>query len=266
MSDSRVFELIDSARSAADPADAGRPPGGVRYPEIAADLRRRMLEGEFAAGSRLPGETTLAAEYGVTRAIVRRALAQLARQSLVVSRPRGGWIVQGRHQTQGFDRMQSFAQWAEGGGRIPGGLVVARERHPADARQAQLLRVRLGEPLLGLTRVRSLDGVRVMVERSTWAPWVTPVIEQLADDVVSTTVALGEAGIRVTAGVHRIEAVVASTEDAELLAVRRASALLQVGRITTTREGRIVELGVDRYRAGAIAFEINAGEGQRAAG
>ncbi|HXR45661.1 MAG TPA: GntR family transcriptional regulator, partial [Pseudolysinimonas sp.] len=236
------------------------------YPEIAAALRQRMLDGEFAAGTRLPGETSLAAEYRVTRSIVRRALAQLARQSLVVSRPRGGWIVQGRHQTQDFDRMQSFTQWAQSGGRVPGGMVAARERRPADAREAQLLRIRLGEPLLTFLRVRTLDGARVMIERSTWAPWVAPVIEELPDDVVSTTAALERAGILVTAGVHRIEAVGASTEDAELLGVRRSSPLLQVGRITTTREGRIVELGVDRYRAGAIAFEVNAGEGRRAAG
>jgi GntR family transcriptional regulator len=45
--------------------------------------------------------------------------------------------------------------------------------------------------------------------------------------------------------------------------VRRSSPLLQVDRITTTREERIVELGVDRYRAGTIAFEVNAGETMR---
>ena len=65
-----------------------------------------------------------------------------------------------------------------------------------------------------------------------------------------------EAGIRVASTNHRIEAAAATTEDAALLGVRRSSPLLQVGRTTTTREGRLVELGVDRYRAGAIAFEI----------
>ena len=232
----------------------------MRYPEIATALRRRMIDGEFAVGSRLPSEASLAREYGITRSVVRRALAQLARQSLVVSRPQGGWVVQARHQTQVFDRMQTFTEWAEAGGRVPGGMISARELRPADAREAQLLSIRLGDPLLAFVRVRTLDGVVVMVERSTWAPWVTRVVDGLADDVVSTTKALADAGIRVTAGVHRIEAVPASTQDAELLGVRRASPLLQVGRITTTREGRVVELGVDRYRAGSIAFEVNAGE------
>jgi len=235
-------------------------PGVAGYAELVADLRRRIIEGEFPVGSRLPAEATLAEEYGVTRSPVRRAMAQLARQSLVLSRPRGGWVVQALHQTQGFEKMLSFAQWAQSGGRVPGGLITSREYRPATAREALVLGIRLGKPLLRFTRVRTLDGQAVMVERSAWAPWAAPTIDNLPDDVVSTTAALADAGIRVTSGNHRIEAVTASVQDAELLGIRRSSPLLQVGRVTTARGGRIVELGVDRYRSGTIAFEVTAGE------
>ena len=207
----------------------------VQYAAIAAELRRRIVEGDFPVGSRLSSEASLAAEYGVSRSLVRRAMAQLERQSLVRSSPRGGWFVQARHQTQGFDRMQSFAQWALAGGRVPGGLVTSREHRPANAREAQVLGIGLGEPLLCFTRVRTLDGRPVMVERSVWAPWAAPVIEELPDDAASTTAALAAAGIHVALGNHRIEAVAASQQDAELLAVRRSSPLLLVSRITTTR-------------------------------
>ncbi len=237
----------------------------VSYANIVSDLRQRIVDGEFAVGSRLPAEEALAHEYGVTRSPVRRAMAQLARQSLVVSRPHGGWIVQARHQTQGFERMLSFSEWAQSGGRVPGGRIHSRERRGATADEARQLGIRLGEPILTFIRVRTLDGRPMMVERSAWAPWVAPSIDEIPDDVVSTTAALAAVGIRVTSGNHRIEAVAASKRDAELLGVRRSSPLLQVGRVTTTREGRIVELGVDRYLAGTIAFQISAGETTRTA-
>ena len=235
------------------------------YTVIAAELRRRIEAGEFADGSRIASEASLAAEYAVTRSLIRRAMAQLARQSLVRSSPRGGWFVQARHQSQGFERMQSFAEWAQAGGRVPGGLVTSREYRPASARQAQMLGVGLAEPLLCLTRVRTLDGQRVMIERSTWAPWVAPLIEALPIDAVSTTAALAAAGIKVALGNHRIEAVAASKQDADVLGVRRSSALLQVGRVTTSGDGRVIELGEDRYRAGAIAFDVFAGGSTRTA-
>jgi len=239
-------------------------PRTVASQDIAADLRRRIQSGEFVAGMRLPSEASLAEEYRVTRSLVRGAMAKLARQSLVLARPRDGWMVQARHHTQVFDRMLSFAQWAEAGGRVAGGLISARVRRGADAREAQQLGVRPGERILCFTRVRTLDGLVVMVERSAWAPWVADVVDAMPDDVSSTTAALALEGIRVTSGSHRIEAVAASTQDAALLGVRRSSPLLQVSRTTATRDGRVVELGVDRYLAGTIAFDVNAGESTRA--
>ncbi|QIZ98413.1 GntR family transcriptional regulator [Leifsonia sp. PS1209] len=239
-------------------------PRTIASQDIAADLRRRIQSGEFVAGMRLPSEASLAEEYRVTRSLVRGAMAKLARQSLVLARPRDGWMVQARHHTQVFDRMLSFAQWAEAGGRVAGGLISERVRRGADAREAQQLGVRPGERILCFTRVRTLDGLVVMVERSAWAPWVADVVDAMPDDVASTTAALALEGIRVTSGSHRIEAVAASTQDAALLRVRRSSPLLQVSRTTATRDGRVVELGVDRYLAGTIAFDVNAGESTRA--
>jgi GntR family transcriptional regulator len=119
-----------------------------------------------------------------------------------------------------------------------------------------VLRLKQGEPVLCYTRVRTLDGRVVMVERSTWAPWVTSIVEGMPDDVVSTTTVLADNGIEVLVGEHRIEAVGASSEDARLLSVRRSSPLLQVGRSTFTPDGRLVEVGVDRYIPDVIVFVV----------
>ncbi|MFB6961140.1 UTRA domain-containing protein [Streptomyces sp. NPDC056309] len=92
--------------------------------------------------------------------------------------------------------MPSFSQWATENGREFGGRIVRRERGGATAREARLLGIGLGEEILRFTRVRTLDGRAVMVERSTWAPWVIPVIDALPDDVPSLFGALDFAGVR----------------------------------------------------------------------
>jgi GntR family transcriptional regulator len=246
-------------------ADGGG--GAVSRPDgpetIAIDLLRRIRQGEFPAGTRLPSEADLAESYQVTRGRVRTALAGLARRGLIVSRRNAGWLVQAEHQTQSLDRMRSFSQWAWDHDRVPTGVTLRRERRPADAREAKLLRIKLGDPVSVFVRLRSLDGRKVMVERSTWAPWVAPLIDALPDDAPSTTRALAEAGIDVVVGQHRIEAVAAGSQDAEWLGVRRSSPLLQVERITETQSGRLVEIGVDRYLPGVIAFEVRSGEPMR---
>lgn len=226
-------------------------------PDAVGELRARILSGELAAGARLPSELELAATQGSSRGAVRRALAALARQGLVESRRGAGWFVQSA-QTQGFDRMRSFTQWAQGRGRASGGRIVARVRRRATPREARLLGIGTGEEVLTMVRIRTLEGRDVMVERSTWAPWVIPQIEQMPDDVHSTTSALARAGIVITHGNHRIEAVAASSDDARLLGIRRSSPMLQVRRETYAANGRPVECGEDRYLPHTISFEAQA--------
>ena len=53
------------------------------YEQVADQLRELITAGTLARGERLPNETVLAAEFGVSRATVREALRLLAAQSLI---------------------------------------------------------------------------------------------------------------------------------------------------------------------------------------
>lgn len=225
--------------------------------DVSVRIREQILDGSFSIGSRLPSELELAQLHDVSRQMVRTALMTLARQGLVESRPGSGWFVQ-PGQSQGFDRMRSFTQWAHSRGRTPGGRIVTRTVRRATAREARLLAIGTDDDVLCFTRVRTLEHRCVMLERSTWAPWIMEHIAPIPDQTVSTTRVLQDAGITVTSGRHRIEAVAATTEDARLLGVRRSSPLLQVRRETFAANGRPVEVAEDRYVPHTIAFEAHA--------
>ena len=53
------------------------------YEQIADALQRRVVNGELEPGVRLPTETELASDFGVSRATVREALRLLAAQNLI---------------------------------------------------------------------------------------------------------------------------------------------------------------------------------------
>src|SRR5947209_2906752 len=53
------------------------------YEQVADQLRELIMSGELPRGERLPNETVLAREFGVSRATVREALRLLTAQSLV---------------------------------------------------------------------------------------------------------------------------------------------------------------------------------------
>jgi len=69
------------------------PAGTSRYLDIAADLRTRILSGEWGPGANLPRMTDLARRYGVNRDTLARAIAILEAEGLVWAVPRRGTIV-----------------------------------------------------------------------------------------------------------------------------------------------------------------------------
>jgi DNA-binding GntR family transcriptional regulator len=67
--------------------------GVSRYLDIAADLRARILGGEWEPGAKLPRMSDLAQRYGVNRDTLARAIAILEAEGLVWAVPRRGTIV-----------------------------------------------------------------------------------------------------------------------------------------------------------------------------
>ncbi|MBY8882514.1 FadR/GntR family transcriptional regulator, partial [Actinacidiphila acidipaludis] len=61
--------------------------------QAAERLRAQIADGQWPVGSRLPGETTLAADLGVGRSTVREALRALAGAGLVRTRQGAGVFV-----------------------------------------------------------------------------------------------------------------------------------------------------------------------------
>jgi GntR family transcriptional regulator len=229
------------------------------YRDIARDLAQRIRDGEFPMGGTLPAEHKLAEHYEVTRSTVRHALAELGRQGMLTPRRGAGWAIHSTLQNQTFSQLRSFAQWARTKGFEPGGRVLVSEVRAAKGREIAGLHLQTASQVLCVTRIRSLDGRDVMLERTTYAPWIVSTIQSISDDEPSVVQVLEDRfGIEISYAEHSLDAVSATSDDARLLEVRRSSALLRVRRKSYARDGRVVELGDDRYLPGTVAFQVQA--------
>ena len=62
--------------------------------DLAADLRRRIVDGAIQPGAKLPSENDLVSEFGVSRTVVRSALTRLQAEGLVeTERGRGSFAL-----------------------------------------------------------------------------------------------------------------------------------------------------------------------------
>lgn len=76
---------------------------GTLTHQVAQELGRRIVGGEFGPGDALPSEADLSAELQVSRTVVREALKVLAAKGLIRSRPRVGPVVQPQHVWERLD-------------------------------------------------------------------------------------------------------------------------------------------------------------------
>lgn len=133
-------------------------------------IRRRLVEGEYAVGDKLPSEPALAKELGVSRVTVRAALAQLENEGLVDRRHGSGTFVNSvlplsasLHLNIGADSL------IKSKGRSPGVSQMSWRQTQADEVIAAKLGLDVGSTVIHLYRVRTADGVPVTIEHDYFA-------------------------------------------------------------------------------------------------
>lgn len=127
---------------------------------LAADLRTRLIAGEWKRGARLPSETDFAASYQVSRVTVRTALKSLDAQGLVDIRHGAGTFVAdfGVSIRAGLQELGSITATIRELGHEPGMEWRTIEVRPATKEEANRLDIPVGAEVLSLERAVLSDG------------------------------------------------------------------------------------------------------------
>lgn len=209
---------------------------GLRYLEVADDLRRRITTGELRPGRLLPSESQLATDHGVSRVTVRRALAVLRDAGLVDSRQGFGWFVTPSPVPQPLDGLRTIEANVLAAGHATERRVLGFGFVDAPARARDVLGA---SAVLEIRRVNLADG-EPFARVTVWVP------EALAGDLSRADVEQQSLyvllPITLAGATQVIGAVPASAEDAELLGVPVGEPLLRAERTTRATTGEAVLL------------------------
>jgi GntR family transcriptional regulator len=226
------------------------------YQDVALLLRRAISDGTYPPGSRLPSEHELAQRFGVARSTVRHALTVLGEDGLIASHQGARRTVLAEPRLQSFGELRSFSRWARSIGAEPSGRVELLERRAATEVQARELGLSPGDPVVYVVRVRLLDGVPVMVERTAYVERAGMLLTFIDLERESISERLEQHGIVFAHAEHTIDAVNADPDDARLLEIEPGLALLRERRRATDPQGRVLEWSEDRYVGDSVAFTI----------
>lgn len=108
-------------------------PPVARYEQVARDLRRRILAGEWAPDVTMPGAPAISAEYRVTQSVAQKALETVVAWGLARTGAGRGTVVlaRRRHYAEVWG-----IRWATGGDVIPEAAFAAAADAVAEAEEA----------------------------------------------------------------------------------------------------------------------------------
>jgi GntR family transcriptional regulator len=218
------------------------PPAPL-YSVIADRAEARIRTGAWAAGTRLPPERDLCRELEVSRATLRQALDELEERGLITRHQgRGTFVTRPRVQPaiSGYFSIRE-ALLARGATIVTRVLGVT---HVDASRQiAADLGLLPGDPLLHVERLRLVDGEPIVLE-AAWLPAeLFPGLESADLAARSLYDVLREDfGRRVAEAQETIEPVILTPHECGLLDVPRHTPAILTRRVTTDRDGTIVEL------------------------
>jgi len=132
--------------------------------QVKAHVKERIVNDDFEDG-RIPPETELAADLGVSRTTVRDALSRLEHEGTIYRRQGAGTFVNepGLQIRSRLEEIWSYEQVLEEHGYVPSVRVLSSTEAPTDSFTAQALGLEDGERILVIEKVFREDEAPVML-------------------------------------------------------------------------------------------------------
>ena len=225
-----------------------------QYREIEQSLRLRIAE--LNPGARLPSDSELSAEFGVSRMTARNAMQRLVDDGLIARQPGRGSFVAEPNTHRHANRLMTFTQEMLRTGRRPSSRLLTRVIRPSTASEASDLGIGPSQPVVHLRRVRMADGQPLALESTVLIRSCGDVV--LAADLTDGSLheALRAAGIVPKRGVATISSASATADDGRLLGVRPGAPLLVERRVIVDGSDRRIEATESRYRADLYGLSV----------
>ena len=234
------------------------------YQQVIDIIKNEINSGAYKAGARIPNEFELAENYKVGRVTVRRAIEELVQQGYLTKRQGKGTFVNApklKRKIRQKDDVQSFSDACRVNGMEPGACVISRKILPADSTEAQFFGVPVGTDLICVERVRTADGVPVMLENNAFVLADHPYLQTLADkdltdNSIFALVAEHSGRAPLKSDPCTVEIALADAQAAPLLEVPVGEPLFYMEAYFTDADERPLLLGRQKIVGSRYVFDI----------
>jgi GntR family transcriptional regulator len=233
--------------------------------QVEEALKDRIVRRTLKPGDLVPGDLQLCGQFGVSRTTVRQALAELAREGLVVrERGRGTFVAPPKLTERAFERLSGFFEDMVALGHPPVSQVLRQQVGNADEKVAVRLNLEPGAPIVEIERLRFVEDEPVVLTTTYLPHTLVPGLETA--DLTRRSLyeyLQTEFGFSLARGRRTIEAVAADTRQATLLGVRKGSPLVFLQSVSYLADDRPIEFYLAFHRGDRSRFEVELMRGRQ---
>ncbi len=183
------------------------------YRQLARSIEKKIQDGSFPEGSRIPSEQEWMRRFGLSRVTVRQAMEDLFQKSLIVRKQGLGTFVQKPVMTQEVDDLFGFYPALLNRGLNPKTKILSYETLPADREVRERLDLSPGDKILRFVRQYLLEpslflAIQMHIPRDLAENWT----EKEAAKKNSFRLLQEKAGVRIQSSSLAIRASLASAK------------------------------------------------------
>ena len=229
------------------------------WQQLSRQLEALIYGGKIGANSRIPSETALCEIFGVSRSVIRSALASLATKGLVVKLPRKGMYVTDRILDTDFatSNLNLFEDMLAKGRKVDTDTFELLRTEPDDE-EYNALRLSKGEAVVRVGRVFWIDGQPITCTRMTFPARKVPGFERF--DIEGKSI-LGLVRDKFGRRAHRAErwfnAVMPCAEVVDRMGVPPNRPLIWIESITFERDGTPLEYYRAHYDSNTARIHVS---------
>ena len=232
--------------------------GMAVWRQISEDIEADIETGRLAKGDRLPSEMALAAEFGVNRHTLRRAINELAQRGLLEATPGRGTFVRGDRIAYPIGRSTRFSQAIAEIGREPGGRHLGHATVKATPAVAELLAIKVDSDVVELEYIRAANKLPICLSTAWFPTDRFAGIGEVYAKNGSITATLAEFGVK---DYQRLRTLItsraANSNERELLELERGANVLVVDSVNTDSDGTPIQAGHSRFAAERVQLVVD---------
>lgn len=231
------------------------------YKQVQTEILSDIEAGIYQIGETIPTETQLEETYSTSRITIRKAIAQLVDDGVLIKKQGKGTFVQAHKEKRDLLNLVSYTNYMKSSGKTPDAVIRSLSTKPAELALAQTMHAEENEAIIRLDRTMDMGDGNFGYEISYYIAGRYPELQAKIHSGVSVTQILNDDyHAKMIGSDQTINVIFASQQVAEYLKVENGAPIYQLERIVYEADDQVMYYAVMYYDVNKVSFSVSTKE------